>query len=81
MMMMMMMMMMVMMMMSALPLTTGYLDLFLPHYFTLNSRHVIKHLIQQFCFSSYLDVSRDEVEGNIEILGDTKLSVSRGTSN
>jgi hypothetical protein len=31
-----------------------------------------------FCFPESLDVSRDEVEGNIEIRGKTKLTISRG---
>ena len=31
-----------------------------------------------FCFPESLNVSRDEVEGNIEIRGKTKLTISRG---
>ena len=31
-----------------------------------------------FCFPENLNVYRDEVEGNIEIRGKTKLTISRG---
>ena len=34
----------------------------------------------EFCFPKNLNVSRDEVERNIEILGKTKFTVPQGTS-
>ena len=34
----------------------------------------------EFCFPESLDVSRDEVEGNIETRGKTKLTISRGST-
>ena len=34
----------------------------------------------EFCFSESLNVSRDEVEGNIETRGKTKLTISRGST-
>ena len=34
----------------------------------------------EFCFPESLNVSRDEVEGNIETLGKTKLTISRGST-
>ena len=33
----------------------------------------------EFCFPESLNVSRDEVEGNIETRGKTKLTISRGS--
>ena len=33
----------------------------------------------EFCFPETLNVSRDEVEGNIESRGKTKLTISRGS--
>ena len=33
----------------------------------------------EFCFLESLNVSRDEVEGNIESRGKTKLTISRGS--
>ena len=33
----------------------------------------------EFCFPENLNVSRDEVEGNIEIRGKTKFTISRGS--
>ena len=34
----------------------------------------------EFCFPESLNVSRDEVEGNIETRGKTKLTISRGST-
>ena len=34
----------------------------------------------EFCFPEGLNVSRDEVEGNIETRGKTKLTISRGST-
>ena len=34
----------------------------------------------EFCFPESLNVSRDEVEGNIETQGKTKLTISRGST-
>ena len=34
----------------------------------------------EFCFLESLNVSRDEVEGNIEARGKTKLTISRGST-
>ena len=34
----------------------------------------------EFCFPESLNVSRDEVEGNIETRGKTKLTFSRGST-
>ena len=34
----------------------------------------------EFCFPESLNVSRDEVEGNIEIRGKTKLTISQGST-
>ena len=34
----------------------------------------------EFCFPESLNVSRDEVEGNIETRGKTKLTISRGSA-
>ena len=33
----------------------------------------------EFCFPETLNVSRDEVEGNIESRGKAKLTISRGS--
>ena len=33
----------------------------------------------EFCFPESLNVSRDEVEGNIDTLGKTKLTISLGS--
>ena len=33
----------------------------------------------EFCFLESLNVSRDEVEGNIDTLGKTKLTISLGS--
>ena len=49
-----------------------------------SSRNII-HLMSalegnsEFCFPENLNVSRDEVEGNIEIRGKTKFTISRGS--
>ena len=34
----------------------------------------------EFCFPESLNVSRDEVEGNIETRGKTKLTISLGST-
>ena len=34
----------------------------------------------EFCFPESLNVSRDQVEGNIETRGKTKLTISRGST-
>ena len=34
----------------------------------------------EFCFPESLNVSRDEVEGNIETRGKTKLTICRGST-
>ena len=34
----------------------------------------------EFCFPESLNVSRDEVEGNIDTRGKTKLTISRGST-
>ena len=49
-------------------------------------RRYIIHLMcapegnSEFCFPESLNVSRDEVEGNIETRGKTKLTISRGST-
>ena len=48
--------------------------------------HDIIHLMcapegnREFCFPESLNVSRDEVEGNIETRGKIKLTISRGST-
>ena len=47
-----------------------------------NSKHLVTcHKVNsEFCFPETLNVPRGEAEGNIEVEGETKLTVSRGAS-